>query len=79
MTLITGTQIKLARTVLNWSNADLAEKSGIGTTTVKKLEHAGDNYPEARIGTVLKIKKALEVELVIAGWHFTESGGVDKT
>lgn len=78
MELITGTQIKLARAVLNWRNADLSEKSGIGTTTVKKLEHAGSKIPSARVDTIVKIKDTLETELMAVGWYFTVSGGIDK-
>ena len=61
MNLITGTQIKLARMVLSWSNADLAERSGVGTTTVKKLEQAGDKFPSSRVDTILKIKELTRV------------------
>jgi hypothetical protein len=78
MNLITGTQIKLARTVLSWRNADLAEHSNIGTTTIKKLEQSGDEIPSARIDTVLKIKETLEPKLKALGWYFTDSGGIDK-
>lgn len=78
MNLITGTQIKLARVVLNWSNADLATQSGTGTTTIKKLENAGEKIPSSRVDTILKIKEALESEMVLAGWYFTDSGGIDK-
>ena len=78
MKLITGTQIKLARTVLSWRNADLADYSNIGTTTIKKLEQSGDEIPSARIDTVLKIKETLEPQLKALGWYFTDSGGIDK-
>ena len=78
MNLITGTQIKLARAVLDWRNVDLSEKSGLGTTTIKKLEQAGENIPSARVNTVLTIQNTLESELKKLGWFFTENGGIDK-
>lgn len=78
MNLITGTQIKLARTVLDWRNSDLSNKSGLGTTTIKKLEQAGDNIPSARVNTVLDVLNTLEPELKKLGWYFTENGGIDK-
>lgn len=78
MDLITGTQIKLARTVLDWRNSDLSEKSGLGTTTIKKLEQAGEDIPLARVSTVIAVQKALENELKKIGWHFTSTGGIDK-
>lgn len=78
MNLITGTQIKLGRTVLEWRNADLSERSGLGTTTIKKLEQAGGAPPSARVNTVLIVQNTLESELKKLGWFFTENGGIDK-
>lgn len=78
MNLITGTQIKLARVVLDWRNADLSEKSGLGTTTIKKLEQSGDKIPSARVNTVITVQNTLETELKKLGWFFTENGGIDK-
>lgn len=78
MNLITGTQIKLARAVLEWRNADLSARSKLGTTTIKKLEQAGENIPSARVNTVLTVQKTLEPELKNLGWFFTENGGIDK-
>ena len=78
MNLITGTQIKLARTVLDWRNADLSKQSGLGTTTIKKLEQAGEDIPPARVSTVITVQHVLENELKKIGWHFTNTGGIDK-
>ena len=36
--LITGAQIRMARGLLRWSVKELADKSGIGSTTIKRLE-----------------------------------------
>lgn len=79
MNLITGTQIKLARVILEWRNADLSTRAGLGTTTIKKLEQAGENIPPARVNTVLTVQKTLEPELKKLGWFFTENGGIDKS
>ena len=34
--------------------------------------------PESRVDTILKIKETLESKLEVLGWHFTDSGGIDK-
>lgn len=78
MHLITGTQIKLGRIILEWRNADLSEKSGLGTTTIKKLEQSGEEVPSAKVNTMLTVQKTLEPELKKLGWFFTQKGGIDK-
>jgi ribosome-binding protein aMBF1 (putative translation factor) len=45
--------------MLKWSIDDLSNKSGIGTTTLKRLESA-DGVPNAQVRTIEVIKKTLE-------------------
>src|SRR4051812_3293010 len=39
---ITGAQVRAGRAFLKWSVADLAERAGVGTSTVKAIEAAED-------------------------------------
>lgn len=64
---ITGGQIRMARGFLRWSVAQLAERAGIGTTTVKAIEEL-DGSPavdglewrtEARQASIEAVRKTL--------------------
>jgi transcriptional regulator with XRE-family HTH domain len=69
--LITTRQVKAARALLGWSQADLARRSGISAPTIARLESA-EGELGGREGTVEKIKKAI----VSAGIEFiSENGG----
>ena len=57
--MITSTQLRASRAMLKWSIDDLSNKSGIGTTTLKRLESA-DGVPNAQVRTIEVIKKTLE-------------------
>ena len=59
-------QLKAARAMLGWSAADLAAKSGVGATTLRRYE-MGDGIPNANIKTLTALKSALED----AGIEFT--------
>lgn len=64
-------QVKAARSLLAWSQADLASHSGISEPTIKRLE-AIDGDLGGRSGTGEKIVEALEA----AGVEFIpENGG----
>lgn len=64
-------QVKAARSLLAWSQADLAEASGISEPTIKRLE-ATDGPLGGRTDTGEKIVAALES----AGVEFiAENGG----
>jgi predicted transcriptional regulator len=68
--LITIRQVKAARALLGWSQADLAERSGVSEPTIARLEST-----EGKLGgrqeTVQKIQKAIEE----AGIKFIEENG----
>ena len=57
--MITGAQIRIARTALRWTAEDLAKDSGVGARTIKRIEMT-DGLPDSTISTVSKLKLALE-------------------
>jgi transcriptional regulator with XRE-family HTH domain len=59
--LITSSQIRAARALLRWSGKDLAEKSGIGFSTIMKME-SDVGVPNSNFKTFEAIKKAFEDE-----------------
>ncbi len=64
-------QVKAARALLNWTQIDLANHSGISEPTIKRLE-AQSGILGGRLETSKKIVQALE----IAGVEFIpENGG----
>jgi predicted transcriptional regulator len=70
LVLVTTRQIKAARSLLAWSQADLADKSGISEPTVARLE-AVDGELGGRGDTTQKIRDAIEV----AGVEFIDENG----
>lgn len=64
-------QVKAARALLGWSQADLAAASGISEPTIKRIE-AADGELGGRAATASAIRSALEA----AGVEFIpENGG----
>jgi transcriptional regulator with XRE-family HTH domain len=57
--LITSDQIRAARALLRWSGKDLAEKSGIGFSTLMKME-SDPGVPNSNFKTFNALKKAFE-------------------
>ncbi len=66
--MITSDQIRAARALLRWSGKDLAEKSGIGFSTVMKME-SDSGVPNSNFKTFEALRKAFED----AGVEFTGS------
>lgn len=56
--LITGSQIRAARGILNWSVRDLADRTGLSTGTLRRIE-AHDGYNKGASPALLLIKDAL--------------------
>ena len=57
--MITNAQLRAARGLLGWSQVHLAENSGLGIATVKRME--GERGPlRSSAENVLKVKQALE-------------------
>ena len=57
--MITSDQIRAARALLRWSGKDLADKSGLGFSTLMRLEVL-DGVPSAQATTLEAIQKAFE-------------------
>ena len=57
--MITSAQIRAARALLKWSGKDLAEKSGLGFSTLMRLESL-EGVPGTHVKTIEAIKRAVE-------------------
>ena len=57
--LITTPQIRAARALLRWSANDLSDKSGVGISTIKRLE-VTEGVPAINISTMVAFQSALE-------------------
>lgn len=57
--MITGLQIRAARSALRWTVEDLANSAGIAGKTVRRIE-AIDAVPESKLKTISQIKLSLE-------------------
>jgi len=57
--LITSDQIRAARAMLRWSGKDLAEKTGLGFSTLMRLESL-EGVPGTHARTLEVIEKAFE-------------------
>ncbi len=58
--MISSSQVRAAKALLRWSGEQLAMRSGISLSTIRRVEGA-DGIPEAQnIKTIMAIKKALE-------------------
>lgn len=55
---LTGPHIRAARALLNWSAGDLARKSGVSVSTVRRLEDA--RHPPSKSKAPAAIRQALE-------------------
>ncbi len=66
--MITSDQIRAARSLLRWTGKELAEKSGVGFSTLMRLE-TEEGVPNAQAKTLEALRKAFED----AGGGFTGS------
>lgn len=57
--MITSDQIRAARALLRWSGKDLADKTGLGFSTLMRLEVL-EGVPGAQAKTLEAIQKAFE-------------------
>ena len=64
--MISSEQIKGARALLGWSAANLAEKSGVGATTIRRYEMSS-GIPKGNVQSLLTLKTTFEA----AGIEFT--------
>jgi transcriptional regulator with XRE-family HTH domain len=67
--MLTPAQIRAARSMLNWKQADLAKKAGLSLTGLNNIERGA---ADPRASTLVAIQRALEA----AGIEFiSENGG----
>jgi ribosome-binding protein aMBF1 (putative translation factor) len=57
--VVSGAQIRAGRGLLNWSSQELAARSGVGWSTIKRIEEL-EGIPNSRTGTLERVKTALE-------------------
>lgn len=67
MNQITALQIRMAKAALQWSNADVAESSGLHRNTINRAENG-----DARPATLALLQQTFEN----AGVEFLPDGGV---
>jgi len=67
--MLTGSQIRAARALLNWSAQDVADAAGLGYATVQRAERA-DGIPRTTAPRLFAIQHALEA----AGVMFVGEG-----
>lgn len=68
---MTAGQIRAARALLNWSQNDLVERSGLSLTTIRRMEDAGIGPGKSSAENVGKVQGVLEG----AGIIFIASNG----
>ena len=72
--MISSGQIKAARALLGWKGRDLADKSGVGITTLRRYE-AQDGIPNANKFVIKAIKTCLEeAGIIFSGEPLTDPG-----
>ena len=64
--MLSSSQLRAARALLGWSGTNLAEKSGVGITTLRRYE-LQKGIPSANTTVLLVLKETLEK----AGIEFT--------
>ena len=57
--MITSGQIRAARALLDWSRAQLSEKSGVGVSALMRLESAS-GVPGGHVKTIESVRVAFE-------------------
>ena len=57
--MLTSPQLRAARGLITWSQTNLAERAGVGLSTVRRMED-GDGHVKGTTENLWKIQKALE-------------------
>ncbi len=72
--MISSKPIKAARALLGWKGQDLADKSGVGVTTLRRYE-TQEGIPNANASVIKAIKDCLEgAGIVFSGDPLTDPG-----
>jgi transcriptional regulator with XRE-family HTH domain len=72
--MLQSAQIRAARALLGWRQAELSKASGVGTATIQRIEKSDDPVA-GYISTLVRIQAAFEQ----AGIHFIDdddAGGI---
>jgi len=64
---MTSAQMRAARAMLDWSQARLADESGVSVETIKRLERMDGALEATKVATLDAIRKAL----IAGGVEFT--------
>lgn len=64
---MTSAQMRAARAMLDWSQAKLADESGVSVETIKRLERMDGALEATKVATLDAIRKAL----IAGGVEFT--------
>jgi len=59
--MICSEQIKAARALLGWSAGELAKRSQVGATTIRRYEMLG-GIPQGNVNVLMKLQRSLEDE-----------------
>ena len=62
--MITVAQLRAARALLGWSQAELAKSSGVAIATIKRMEGAR-GLPKTAVENVWKVQQALQAAGVV--------------
>jgi transcriptional regulator with XRE-family HTH domain len=73
--MISSKQIKAARSLLGWKGQDLADKSGVGVTTLRRYE-TQEGIPNANASVIKAIKNCLEEAGIVFSGDPVKSPGV---
>ena len=73
--MISTDQVRAARALLRWSAQELADASGVGVATIRRMEVV-DGVPSGQIRSLLAIQTALESAGVEFVGSPTDSPGV---
>ena len=73
--MISSGQIRAARAMLKWSAADLAEASGVGVATIRRIELV-EGLPSSNAKTLDLIRKTFEGSGIEFIGAFDQSPGV---
>ena len=57
--MISTAQVRAARVMLRWTAQDLADKSGVGVATIRRMEVL-EGVPSGQVRTLIAIQQTLE-------------------
>jgi transcriptional regulator with XRE-family HTH domain len=69
--MLLGEQLRAARAILQWRALDLAERAGVGISTIQRAEKVNGPIP-----MIPANEKAIRAVLEAAGIRFTDEGCV---